>query len=323
MPIELTSDDLAVMLTPERGADITRLTDTHTGIQVLAESPTARVTNSNAAWSDSHAHWMNGYPGGWQLLVPNAGPERSWDGVTQGFHGEASLASWTVLARDPSGCELETFLLTAPLHIRRVVTVEGLRLTVSDTVTNLAPRPTQFRLCQHPAFGHHFLDSSSFLETTAGRFIADAERPGSFASANQTGSPTDVLPRGPRDNTVLLPGPGSEKDLFGALTEFLPDAGTDAMTSVTFVSPTKKLSATVSWDYTVFPYAWMWIEANSMPTWPWFQRMYSIAVEPANVLPGSGPGPAGYERGGPGTTLAGGASLTAEVTITLSHHTDQ
>ena len=48
----------------------------------------------------SMAGWLRGYPGGWQLLVPNAGPEREHDGARQGFHGEASIATWDLLAQE-------------------------------------------------------------------------------------------------------------------------------------------------------------------------------------------------------------------------------
>ncbi len=45
--------------------------------------------------------WIEAYPGGWQLLLPNGGDECTEQGVTWGFHGEAALVPWTVL--DQSG----------------------------------------------------------------------------------------------------------------------------------------------------------------------------------------------------------------------------
>ena len=321
MAIQLSTDTIEALITPERGADITHLIHRPTDTNVFAESPTGNVTNSQSAWSDSRAHWVNGYPGGWQVLIPNAGMEREWDGVTQGFHGEASLATWTVLSQTADNCELETELLTAPLHLHRSVTVTGSRLTVTDRVTNLSPQPTTFRLCQHPAFGHHFLDDSSYLITTAGRFIADTENTGSLAESNATGAPADVLTPGPVPHSVALPGPGSGDSLAGVLTEFVPVSQGDATVAVTFVSPTKQLAATVSWDRSVYPFAWVWFEANAMPTWPWFHRLYSVAIEPANIMPGSGTSPGGYERGGRGTTLEPGQTLTSDVSITLDRPT--
>lgn len=319
--IHLTSEHLRARVTPERGADITHLTDLLSGIQLFAESPTGMVTSKYSGWGDSMAHWLNGYPGGWQVLAPNAGPEREWNGVEQGFHGEAALASWQVIQSHESEVQLETFLLTAPLHINRTVTVKGLCLTVTDRFTNLSTEPTSFRLCQHPAFGHPFLDSRSYVETNCRLFIADSENPGSLALPNSSGPPPEILIPGPLPNTVSLPGPSSRESLFGALSEFdlVGDAGSIA--SVNFVSPSAGVSARVSWDTQVFPYAWFWIEANAASHWPWFGRLYAIAIEPANILPGSGPGPHGLVRGGLGTSLVGGENLESTVTIEIQHNT--
>lgn len=318
MAIELSTDVIAVQITPERGADITQLIHRPTGINVLAQSPTGKVTNTHASWSDSKAQWLNGYPGGWQLLVPNASTEREWDGVIQGFHGEASLATWTVLSHAVDHCELETYLLTAPLHLHRTITVTESRLSVTDRITNLSPESTTFRLCQHPAFGQDFLGEGSYLVTTAGRFIADAENTGSLAEPNATGAPADVLSPGPVTHSVSLPDPGSGDSLAGVLTEFEPAGDDDPPVSVTFVSPSAKLAATLSWDHHVYPFAWVWFEANTKPTWPWFGRLYALAIEPANMMPGSGPAPGGYERGGEGTTLDPGQTLTSQVDVSLS-----
>jgi len=318
MAIELSTDTIEVQITPERGADITRLIHRPSGINVLAQSPTGKVTNSHASWSDSKAQWLNGYPGGWQLLVPNASTEREWDGVIQGFHGEASLARWTVLSQTVDRCELETYLLTAPLHLRRTITVTTSRLIVTDHITNLSPEPTTFRLCQHPAFGQDFLGEGSYLLTTAGRFIADAENTGSLAEPNATGAPADVLSPGPVPHSVSLPDPGSGDSLAGVLTEFEPVGDDDPTVSVTFVSPRTQLAATLAWDPQVYPFAWVWFEANTKPTWPWFGRLYSLAIEPANIMPGSGQSPGGYVRGGHGTTLDPAQTLESQIAITLS-----
>ncbi len=317
MAINLTNESIEVTVTPERGADITRLVDRETGIQVFAESPTGRVTRSATTSGSSLVQWISGYPGGWQILVPNAGTEREWDGVTQGYHGEASLAKWDIRTLKPDRLEVETYLLTAPLYITRTVRIEGPLLSVVDRITNQASQPTSFRLCQHPAFGDNFLDGSSYLEIAARCFLADGENPGSLAARDQTGTPEEVFKAGPQAKTVSLPGPGSGESLSGAFTEFPSQSDGSTATSVTFVSPNTGLSARLSWDTKIYPHAWFWIEANATPTWPWFQRLYSVAVEPSNVLPGFGGAPAGLERGGPGTTLEGGETLISEVTLEL------
>jgi hypothetical protein len=306
--IVLTSDALEATITPERGADVVQVVDRATRTPLFAESPTGLVRAGEGHATDSMAGWLRGYPGGWQLLVPNAGPEREHDGARQGFHGEASLATWQVRRRDESSCDLETYLLTAPLRLRRVVTVVADTLTIRDEIENLSPDDVETRIVQHPAFGAPFLDGESYVVTSAGRIVTDADAPGSLATAAFIGRPDDVLEAGPQPGSIRLPAPGSGDSLFAALTEF-------ATPEATFCSPTRGLAVRLTWDSSILPHAWFWIEANAGRGWPWFRRLYAVAVEPANVLPGEGGTPP-YARGGAGTRLAPGESITLTTALT-------
>jgi len=310
MAITLTSDALEATITPERGADIVQVVDRPTGTRLFAESPTGQVRAGEGFVTDSMAGWLRGYPGGWQLLVPNAGPEREHDGVRQGFHGEASLAAWEVRAQDETSCELETYLLTAPLRLRRAVAVSADTLTITDEIENLSPDAVETRIVQHPAFGASFLDGESYVVTSAATIITDADAPGDLAGADVIGRPDEVLEAGPVPGSIRLPAPGSGTSLFAALTEF-------SAPEVTFCSPTRGLAVRLAWESSILPHAWLWIEANAGRGWPWFRRLYAVAVEPANVLPGEGGLPA-YRRGGSGTRIAPGESIT--LTTSLTRH---
>ncbi|WP_442576500.1 DUF4432 family protein [Microbacterium sp. F51-2R] len=312
MPISISSEALTATITPERGADIVQIVDLATGTPLLAESPTGLVRTPSA--TDSMSAWLRGYPGGWQLLVPNAGPEREHDGARQGYHGEASLAAWDVVAREPASCELEASLSTAPLRLRRRVAVTGDTLTVTDQIENLSPDAVETRIVQHPAFGEPFLDDRSYLMTTAETIVTDADAPGSLAGADIIGRPETVVEPGPVRGSMRLPGPGAGASLFAALTGF-------ATPEVTFCSPTRGLAVRLAWDATVLPHAWFWIEANATSGWPWFRRLYAIAVEPANVLPGEGDA-SGDRRGGTGTRIEAGDSVTLRTSLTCRQRAD-
>ena len=146
---------------------------------------------------------------------------------------------------------------------------------------------------QHPAFGAPFLDGQSYVVTSAAKIVTDADAPGSLAGANIVGRPDEVLEAGPEPDSIRLPAPDSGASLFAALTDF-------ATPEATFCSPTRGLAVRLAWDSSILPHAWFWIEANAGRGWPWFRRLYAIAVEPANVLPGEG-GTADHPRGGTGT----------------------
>lgn len=315
MALTLRSEHLELRLTPERGADIVSLTDLTTGVQTLAASPTGDATPAPLTVGGSIVQWISGYPGGWQLLVPNAGPEREHDGVVLGYHGEASLARWAVEEQGPAAARLSTSLVTAPLRLVRLVSVEGPRVSVTDEVTNLSPDPYSFRMVQHPAFGAPFLDDRSYVTTSAQTLVTDAEAPGTLAGADVVGPPGELLAAGPVAGSIVLPAPGAGESLFGALTDFGSQPTGDGSASATFNSPTHGFGMRLTWDTAVHPHAWFWIEANASPGWPWFKRLFAVAVEPSNVLPGEGSASDGRQRGGPGTTLAGGASLTSRILL--------
>lgn len=314
--MRLSSDSLVVHVEPDRGADIVQITDLCTGLPLLAVSPTLSAGRSRVP-GDSMSTWLNGYPGGWQLLVPNAGPARVHDGVEQGYHGEAALASWRVIRAADDSAVFETRLFTSPLHLRRTVAVESTTLTVIDEVTNESPDEVSLRMVQHPAFGSPFLDEHSTVAFDARTVIADASAPGTLAAPGIVGPPAEVVPAIAVPGGVRVPGTASGSALFAALTDF-PDDHAEATTTpgqATFISPTAGFAVTLSWDTTVLPHAWFWIEARATPGWPWFRRMYAVAIEPANVLPGEGRS-GRFQRGGAGTLLAPGATMTSHVSLT-------
>jgi hypothetical protein len=308
MTITLSGECFDVEIAADRGADIVQVIDRTSGLPLLAVSPTGRPTRPPAG-AGSMAAWLAGYPGGWQMLVPNAGPERLHDGVLQGFHGEAALAEWTVLSRTEGSCELETWLATAPLHLRRTVTTDAAGLTVTDTFRNLSPDTVHARVVQHPAFGAPFLDEHSYVAVAAATLVADADAPGSMARPGAVGAPGAVLGERSGEDGIRLPGPGSRESLFAAFTDLETAAAV-------FHSPTHGFGVKLEWDAATYPHAWFWVEANAGEGWPWFRRLYAIAVEPASVLPGEGATSDGRPRGGAGVSLEPDVPLTTTTRLT-------
>ncbi|MFF2272717.1 DUF4432 family protein [Agromyces sp. NPDC058136] len=309
MTITLSSTMFEVTVTPERGADIVQVVDRATGIATLSVAPTARTTTP-ALPGDSRVHWHHGYPGGWQFLTPNAGPEREHDGITQGYHGESALSRWKVHTADKSSVELGAHLATAPLELHRRIAVDAAGLEVTDTVRNLSEDDVSARMLQHPAFGGPFLDEHSYLVTDARTLIADAEAPGTLAGADAVGAPRSILAGGPVRSSIALPGPGTRQSLFAALTDF-----PGAEPSVVFASPTHGFGMQLSWQRDRCPVAWLWMEANAGSGWPWFRRMFAVAVEPGDTLPGTGTTRTGLIRGGDGTLVPALGSVTSTVLL--------
>ncbi len=305
--LRLSSDRIEVALLPGKGADIYSFVDRESGLDTLFKTPWGWRDAAAARAPDSQSAWLSRYPGGWQQLLPNAGPAREQDGVVLGYHGEAALVPWQIREVTDGRAQLAVELLTVPLRLERTVTVIDSSCQVHDVVRNLSPDPVAVRWVQHPVFGAPFVDGDTRIDTSAGRFLSDRDTPG-------TGILPDTLTRFPILPGVdgdadlrVIPGPNAPRAVFGALT----DVGTNAWFSLT--SPNAGFGVRLAWDAAVYPHAWFWQECHASGGFPWFRRAYAVAVEPANILPGEGVS-AGLRRGD-GPRLAGGAEWTSEITL--------
>jgi Domain of unknown function (DUF4432) len=259
----LRSPQLEVVVLPGKGADVYSVVDRATGIDVLFKSPWGwRDPATVPPMGNSQADWLARYPGGWQLLVPNAGPEREYDGVRRGFHGEAALIAWNVDGCTSGTARLSTDLATAPLHLERELVADGPDLQVVTSIRNTSPRSVPVRCVEHAAFGAPFLDARCRLDTNPRRIAAAAgyEEIADFAT---------------------MPPVGAQRSVFAGLSGF-----DDAWVSIT--SPSAGFGIRMVWDTATLPHAWLWEETGGVLGYPWFGRAYVAGVEPANVLPDDG-----------------------------------
>ena len=303
--ITLNSAQLTVDLLPDKGADVHSIVDRATGIDVLFKTPWGGAKAAPPG-ANSEVGWLARYPGGWQQLLPNAGPARLQDGVELGYHGEAAVVPWTVVEAAPERARLVVELFTSPLRLERTVRVDGGRLSIQDVVRNLGPDPVGVRWVQHPAFGAPFIDGRCTIDTSARSFLSDADIPG-------TGLDPDVLTPFPSLPGVVgrdlrdVAGADEARAVFGALTDFAGQAW------YSISSPSVGFGIRMEWDAAVFPHAWFWQECHDSPSFPWFRRAYAVAVEPANILPGEGQ--SGDLRRGDTPLLAAGASWVSELSM--------
>lgn len=311
--ITLDGDDLQVVVLPDRGAEITSIVDRRTGIDLLfrppwtgdVDIPADEPRNTRTDW---HAH----YRGGWNLLLPNAGDEREVDGVLWPFHGEASRAAWSVdrpSRRDGVGTvRLATSLKLAPLDLRRTLTVEGPRLTVTTEATNVGGEPVEIYWQEHPAYGAPLIGPATRIETGARTFLADEAAPGAHLTPGSVHQwPTARTRAGDALDLRGFPPAGQSRVAFGTLTDFdRPYA--------TIVNRDFDLGVSCEWDRAVHPHAWFWQELAGSDAFPWYRRAYVMAIEPSTTIPGSG-SIDGYDRG-VGLTLAPGESRVGTITLT-------
>jgi hypothetical protein len=278
--IWITSSDLAVEVWPGKGADVLSLVDLARGANLLYASPWAGNGSSTQYGDDSEAHWLSRYRGGWQMLLPHAGAPRQVDGVVRAFHGEASLAEWTVTERDESAVTLQVDLVSAPLQVRRRLSVDGRTLLLSVEVENNSAVEVEAMWVEHLNFGQEWLARGGTLTVPSATILTDAEQPGTLVAPDALSTfPLAMTPDGRLVDLSAIPGHLDRRMLFAALTNL--DEGWYEITTGNDGSAVR-----VSWDLAVLPYLWVWQEFRSTETFPWFGRGRVMGLEPANVLPG-------------------------------------
>ncbi len=310
--LRLRSDQVDVVLLPDKGCDVYQWVDRASGTDVLFKTPWGLPDRTPPGWAaDSQAAWLAAYPGGWQLLCPNGGTETDApDGGRWGFHGEACLVSWQVDASSNDRAELSTRLFTAPLRLHRTLRLTGRTLTIEESVTNTSPDSLELMWSHHPAFGAPFLDDDCVIDTGARTIVADDEAPGTvLAPGSKHTWPHATDTTGAKVDLSKVPGPDGRLDHMAYLTDF--DSGWFSITN-----PRLGIGVRLSWPLDVFPHAWFWQEVHSKPGFPWWREAYVAAIEPASTIPGQGLENA-RAKGGVPVRLAGGETRTALVEAEL------
>ncbi|PKW18850.1 DUF4432 family protein [Saccharopolyspora spinosa] len=301
--LELRNDHLAVQLTPDRGADITALTDARTGAQLLYRTPWADSAQPGPWAPESRQSWQALYQGGWQLLCPNAGDASNVAGGTWGFHGEACLLRWTVEESTSDSATLSVRLSQAPLRIRRQVVLDGSVLKVEDTFRNESPDPVSVAIVHHPAFGAPLVTPGARIASGAQKLTVDPTS-GPVVEAGATLAwPVSEL-------STLPPGGPGQATLayFGDFTEHW----------VSITSADGDLGVVMAWNGDVLPNAWLWFEGNATPGLPWYRTEYVFAAEPASTIPAGGVEQA-RANGGNLVEIAPRGSVSTAVCLAVHH----
>jgi hypothetical protein len=307
--LELASAELAVTLLPEKGCDVVELVERTSGVDVLLKTPWAYGRRPVHAPSSFEA-WIEAYPGGWQLILPNGGDATVEHGVEWGFHGEAGLVPWQVEEVGPAHATCSVELVTAPLHVRRNVTVEGPVLRIEEEVRNGGHDSLEVMWGHHPAFGAPFLEPGCTVTTSAGTFTTDDRAPGAGLIPGRSSDwPHAALEAGGSLDLSVIPSADEARAVLGYLSDF--DQG-----SYRIANPRLRLELELRWPLELFPTAWFWQELNASPGYPWYRRLYTTAVEPNTTRPGQGLANA-RAKGGLLLALAPGEARTAVVEAEL------
>ena len=304
-PVVLQSAALRVTVNPRVGGTITQVEHKALGLSVLGRVPWKTIDAPlEPPAAPNEPVWLTRYTGGWPLLFPNGGDACDFAGTFHGFHGEGSISPWEAKG-DRSRLQLARQFSTVPVRMRREISVEGDLVTVHESVVSEAAAPIQVMWGHHPTFGTDLLEGAIEIRSGARNVTVD----GGYDP------PANPLQPGAVARWPIVPGKAGPFDLghpprgpMAALC-FLSDFDSPW---ISIRRMDDAIAVALSWDATVFPYAWLWFELGGTADAPWNGKTRLIGLEPNSTCSANGLADA-QRRGGRLLTLQPGVEMTATI----------
>lgn len=285
----LENEVIRVGVLLDKGADIFQFIHKPTDTDFLWKSPQGiidpkRFTATTAASSGA---FLDTYHGGWQEIFPGGGPA-VYRGAELGLHGEVTHLSWDYRLLEDSperiAVRLQVDCIRTPFRLERTMRLEKgtPTLFMEEKLTNLSPEPLEFMWGHHPSIGAPFLRKGVRLFIPAAK--GEVHTP-QFAASG-------ILDPGSEFNWPLAKAGNDSVDLSRVPDQ---DAGFSELIYLKELSsgwyavldPERPLGIGFAWPKEVFPYLWFWFVYGRAPGYPWWDRVYCLALEPWTSIPNS------------------------------------
>jgi len=279
--VRLSNQFVSIDVLPDKGADIYALVHKASGVDVMWKSPTGlRGPNEGRYSPDSQVAWLEQYEGGWQEIAPNGGNAGDYKGVELSFHGESTLLPWSyeVIEESPNEIivDFHVTMFRSPFRITRRMSLraDSAAIRFDERLTNLANEAMELMWGHHPAYGEPFLSGDCRIQTNATKVVS--------AVSDNTGLQGDVVSAWPNFPTTA----GGQRDLSVVPPK---DDGTSTMVYLTdfdgppwyaVLNPKLGVAVGMAWSPDVFKYLWLWQEMGGASGFPWYKRVYTMALEP-------------------------------------------
>jgi galactose mutarotase-like enzyme len=229
--------------------------------------------------------FLDRFHGGWQEIFPGGGPV-NYRGADLGLHGEVTHLGWDydILQDTPECIEVRMSVdcVRTPFRLERVMRIEkgNPALFLDETVTNLSSQTLDFMWGHHPSFGAPFLKQGVRLFIPTSKVEVTEPR---FANSSI------LTPGAVFDWPHALAG---ERSL--DLSQILgPDGGFSELLYLqelreswyALVDPQQAVGFGLAWEKEMFPYVWFWSVYGESPDYPWWNRVYCVALEPWTSIP--------------------------------------
>lgn len=287
----LENELLRVGILVDKGADIFEFLFKPQDTDFMLHTPQgirgpAVQSTASTAWGS----FLDYYEGGWQEILPNGGPPCTYKGVEFGLHGEISTIPWQYRieldTEDEIRVTLEVRPFRIPLHLTKSLTLRRGEpvLAIEETLQNEGREPVEVMWGHHPAFGAPFLNSSCRIDLPGPELLLEVFEDGSGTRISKAGRypwPTVPDSEGALIDFSRPDAPGAGHEDLGYLIN-LPEgwyALTNQETQVGFA---------LWWSLETFPYLWIWRQFNQSAGYPWYGRVYTMALEPWSSYPSAG-----------------------------------
>src|SRR4029450_2035719 len=164
--------------------------------------------------------------------------------------------------------------------MERELAVEGEVLTLREQITMRGDRAVSVMWGHHPTFGGDLLDGTFEIRPLARRVLVD----------DRFDLSLNPLQPGAEGVWPMVPGKGGPYDLSRphepmAAMAYLMDF---ERPSAWIRRLDNKIAAILSWDGSVFPYAWLWYELGATQEAPWSGKARLIGIEPNTTWAANG-----------------------------------
>lgn len=285
----LENRNLRVCILPEKGSDIIEFRYKPMDLDIMWETPLGLRPKewfvATNGWGDN-GHFLDYYEGGWQEILPNAGPASEYKGASLGLHGEVSLAPWRfqVLEDSPKRVSVKMSVEThrTPFRLEKILALEkdAPILFIEEAVTNLAGEKMDFSWGHHPALGAPFLSGSCQLEIPGKPEVEVFKGDGIARTNLLLGKGRWPIVQGKKGPVDLKNVPAVKDRVANLLLLTNLAEGRYRVKN-----PELKLALQLTYDAGIFSHLWYWQNTAGSFGYPWWGRTYNIALEPFSGPP--------------------------------------
>ncbi len=320
--VVLENQKLRVTVLVDKGTDIYELLYKPLDLDFMWRSPMYLrdprffvPSSSSPKWG----FWFDYLEGGWQDIIPSAGPACNYYGADFGLHGESSTIPWEfrVIDDDPKKVSVAFWarMYRSPFYIEKTMTLtdDSSILAIDEAVVNEGKEPMKLSWGQHPTLGDNFLNENCIIETDAKKLHVagglDDERP-RFKVGQEFDWPMATTQKGEKVDVSKMPPRSNLSADMLYLTDL--EEGWFAVTD-----QKKGVGFGLSWPLNVYPFLWIWQVAGGAFGYPFYGRNYNMALEPFSSLPGAGVAEA--VRNGTALSLNAGAQVKLNMRAVVYH----